>query len=361
MNRINSLVLSVLFLWTLSSCNRNKETFTVTQQPITESVYASGKVFSEDQYQVYSEATGILKRQLVQEGESIKMGQTLFEIENASGVLSTKNAELSERNALVSANQNKMKELQLQWNQAQDKLTNDSVQYKRQQALWNQGIGSKLELEMKQLSYENSKRIKQSASINILETMRQLKLNEQLSKNTLALNQTLGGNFQVKSAFEGTLFKVYKKVGELVSPQVPIAVIGKGENFYLELEVDEEDIAKIQLGQKIIVSIESYQDRAFEATVSQIIPILNEKSRTFTIKATFLIPPKKIFPNQNIEANIVISSKKEAIVIPIEYIDKSGQVIMKNGDKRNVKTGLKDFKNIEILKGLNLNEEITLP
>lgn len=351
----------LFFLLSQVSCKDKKNQISPERQDITESVYASGKVLSQGQYQVFSEISGVLKKQFVEEGAPVSMGQVLFEIENSSGFFNAKNAELMAENANVNANQNKIREAQLMVNQASDKLTNDSLQYFRQSNLWSQGIGSKVELEMRLLTFQNSKRNLQSAQINLKELKRQLALNDKMSKNSLEISKSMGGNAQIRSQFSGVMYKVYKEIGEMVSPQMPLAIVGDSKSYYVELEVDEKDIAKIKVGQKIFLSFESYVDKTFEAQVSEITPLMNERSRTFTIKATMLSMPSTMYPNQSVEGNILISTKKNALLIPLEYLDKDHQITLENGDKRKVKTGLKDFKKVEILEGLDEKETIVLP
>lgn len=351
----------LFFLLSQVSCKDKKNQISPERQDITESVYASGKVLSQGQYQVFSEISGVLKKQFVEEGAPVSMGQVLFEIENSSGFFNAKNAELMAENANVNANQNKIREAQLMVNQAADKLTNDSLQYNRQSNLWSQGIGSKVELEMRLLTFQNSKRNFQSAQINLKELKRQLALNDKMSKNSLEISKSMGGNAQIRSQFSGVMYKVFKEIGEMVSPQMPLAIVGDSKSYYVELEVDEKDIAKIKVGQKIFLSFESYVDKTFEAQVSEITPLMNERSRTFTIKATMLSMPSTMYPNQSVEGNILISTKKNALLIPLEYLDKDHQITLENGDKRKVKTGLKDFKKVEILEGLDEKETIVLP
>mgnify|MGYP003856367635 FL=1 len=68
------------------------ETTTAQRTDIVESVYASGVLKSQNQYEVFSRAVGVVKSVLVHEGDSIKKGDPLFQIENRSSSLTTENA-----------------------------------------------------------------------------------------------------------------------------------------------------------------------------------------------------------------------------------------------------------------------------
>jgi len=90
----------------------------------------------------------------------------------------------------------------------------------------------------------------------------------------------------------GVVFSISKNKGELVSPQMPIAVIGNPEAFVLEMQVDENDILQLSLGQRIIVRLDSYKNEVFEAAITKIYPYMNERSKTFLVEAKFSKAPK---------------------------------------------------------------------
>ena len=62
------------------------------------------------------------------------------------------------------------------------------------------------------------------------------------------INQKLSSDYSIKSSINGKVYDILKERGELVTPQTPLAVIGKADTFLLELAVDENDIIKISTG-----------------------------------------------------------------------------------------------------------------
>lgn len=150
-------------------------------------------------------------------------------------------------------------------------------------------------------------------------------------------------------------------MGEIVSPQSPIAVIGNYQDFVLEMQVDENDILRVQNGQKVIVTLDSYKNQAFEARVSKISEIMNERSKTFLVEASFTKAPPKLFPNITFEANILLNKKENVLLIPRNYLKQDSIVTLASGEERIVKVGLKDFQKAEILSGLKVSDEIVKP
>ena len=129
----------------------------------------------------------------------------------------------------------------------------------------------------------------------------------------------------------------------------------------MELEVDENDMVRVNIGQQALVTMNSYRGQVFEATIDKIYPIMQERSRTFKIEAHFVNPPKKMYPNLTTEANIVIKTKKNAMTIPKSYLIQDRYVLVNKDEKRNVKIGLSDYQKVEILEGLKAEETIYKP
>ena len=88
---------------------------------------------------------------------------------------------------------------------------------------------------------------------------------------------------------------------------------------------------------------------------------MNEKTKTFTIEAKFINQPLVLYPNLTLEANIIIKTNPKAILIPREYLFEDQFVYLKDGQKKKVKTGIKDLKYVEITNGLAENTEIIIP
>ena len=189
----------------------------------------------------------------------------------------------------------------------------------------------------------------------------QLKNDQSKNAINLQLNQKSQNDFSIKSAFSGQLFDVLVKEGSLVTPQIALAIIGQANSFLLELEVDENDMVRIQTGQKVLVTMDSYKGKVFDAIIGKIYPIMDERSRTFKIEAHFMKPPLKLYPNLTAEANIIIQTKKNTITIPKLFLIEGKYVLVNKDEKRVVKTGLSDYQKVEIVSGLNADEIIYKP
>jgi multidrug efflux pump subunit AcrA (membrane-fusion protein) len=187
---------------------------------------------------------------------------------------------------------------------------------------------------------------------------KQIALQSKQSKNSAAISSNLLNDFKVISEIDGRVYGISKLAGEMATPQLPIAIIGNANEFYVEMQVDEYDISKMSAGQKVYITMDSYKDKVFEAVVTKIYPLMNLKLKSFKVDATFTNKPDNLFPNISAQANIVIQVKEKAMIIPRSYLIDNEYVYLKNKEKRKVKVGLMDYEKVEILSGISVNDEL---
>ena len=238
---------------------------------------------------------------------------------------------------------------------------NDSALFARQQYLWQKQIGSKLELEQRDLGYQNSKNAYYSSKLKYNDLKRLLDFTSSQAKKNLLISSRLEKDYTLRSEMDGIIYSFDKSKGEIVNPQTPIAIIGDANKFILEMQVDEYDIIRIKKGLLVLVSFDSYKGKVFEATVTKINPIMNERSKTFKVEAVFITAPPVLYPYLTFEANIVVQTKEKALLLPREFVKNDSIVFVKDSGKRKVRTGLKDYQKIEILSGVSTADELIKP
>ncbi|MES2765248.1 MAG: efflux RND transporter periplasmic adaptor subunit [Bacteroidota bacterium] len=345
----------------LASCGKKEETIKPTVENISESVYASGVVKAKNQYEVFSTVSGLLQEILVKEGDVIFKGEPLLRIKNEQSRLQSQNAEIATRYNDVSANSAKLGELRENIDLARARMNNDELMLKRQRNLFAEGVGARVEVEQRELAFKNSQTAYQSANLRLKDVQKQLKFAEEQSRKQLEISRATAQDFTVKSETDGRVYRILKERGEIISPQLPVAIIGDANVFLLELQIDEYDIARVKPGQKVLVTLDSYKGDVFEAEVTKIFPIMNERSKSFTVEAEFLKAPPTLYPNLTAEANIVIQTKEKALTIPRNYLVDETYVLKENNERKKVKVGLKDYQKVEILGGLSSGEAIVKP
>ena len=146
------MILILILIW---GCSTEEEKITPEERDITASVYASVTVQPDSLYQVYAAVGGILDELMAEEGDELKKGDAIVKIVNNQPELNSENARLnlelarenySGSNAVLQSLKDEILATRLQ-------LKNDSLNYFRQKALWEQQIGSKAEFESRELAY----------------------------------------------------------------------------------------------------------------------------------------------------------------------------------------------------------------
>jgi multidrug efflux pump subunit AcrA (membrane-fusion protein) len=240
-------------------------------------------------------------------------------------------------------------------------MDNDALLLERQRTLWAQQIGTRNELDQRELAYQSSVNAFEAAKLRYTQLQKQISFQAKQSQKNLQISNTTARDYTIKSDQEGKVYSIYREKGEMVNTQTPVALVGDASSFLLELQVDEYDITRVKPGQKIFVTMDSYKGMVFEAVVDKIIPLMNERSKSFTIEAAFIKKPPALYPNLTCEANIVIQAKEKAITIPRSYLLDDETVWLANKEKRKVTTGLKDYQKVEIVSGLTINDVILKP
>jgi multidrug efflux pump subunit AcrA (membrane-fusion protein) len=340
----------LLLLFLLSACQSQPDSIKPVRQTITESVYGSGVIVSENQYRVFATVSGIVNEVFADEGAELEIGSPILSIANDAQQLLADNAKLSAEYNAVNFNRGKIEEAKLLVDLTKSQMENNASLLERQQNLWSQNIGSKVQLEQRTLALAQSKTNYASAKEKLKALDKQLKYLSKQAENNLLISNKNSSDYLVKSKIKGKVYQMNLIKGEIVTPQTPIAIIGDDKKYLLEMQIDEYDIVAIQLGMPVLVVLNSYKDTVFNAVISKINPIMNVQSKTFTIEAEFVQAPKVLYPNISFEANVLINTKKDALLIPRNYLLNDSIVENKSGEQLIVKTGLKDYQMVEILQ-----------
>lgn len=343
------------------SCRDKVESTRPVRADITESVYASGYVKSVDQYEVFSSVNGVIREVHVKEGDVVRKGQRLATLVNETPRLAQENARLSAEYTTQEANKDRLRELESDIALARSKLENDSILLERQRHLWSQQIGSRYDLEQRTLAFDNAAAAYRAAVLRYSELEKQRDFQASQARKNFEISSRQLNDYTVQARIDGKVYSVLKEAGEMVTAQTPIALVGSDKDFVLELQVDEYDIGRIRTGQKVVLTMDSYKGRTFEAVVQKIYPLMNERSRTFEVEATFTKGPEVLYPNLTVEANVIILVKHGALIIPRGYLIGDTVVRLRDKKLKKVSIGVRDYKQAEVVSGLTKDDVIIKP
>lgn len=347
----------------LTRCAGNGDTVQPSYRPLTEAVYASGTVRPENEYKVYALAEGYLTEKLVDINSPVKPGSVLFKIEAIEQNARYKAADEVYRQALRNYQEDSpiLTELKAAMQNAREKLVTDSTNYVRYQNLWANNAVSRMEFDRYELTYKTSQNDYRAARDRYLRTRNQLRVDLENAESNYKVNQNQESNYVVRSSIEGIVYEIYKERGEAVRKNDPLALVGDGRDVYLNLSIDELDIARVKVGQEVLVKVDSYKDRVFKARISKIYPMLNKQEQTFRVDAVFAEKLPGVFAGLNVEANIITAQKDKVLTIPrTALVGKDSVKVLQDGKPQYVRIvkGAENFEWVEVAQGLDSNSRV---
>ena len=278
------LTLPIVFLslMLLFGCQQEQPTVSPEYRQLTSAVYASGSIEPLNAYQVFAPASGILQEKLVEAGDNVEKDEALFMIsqESASLELASARERLATAQRNAAENSPLIMDIRLSLEQAEERLQQDSLDYRRQQNLMEQNATSRSALEQARMAYLASRNKLQSARVNLEQTSEDLQDRLREVRIAYQLAAERQGNTVVKSRFGGKVYQTYIREGEMVTSNQPLAVLGDASSFYLELIVDERDISRVKIGMPVVFSSDILNDTILRAEVSKIYPFMNEEDRS---------------------------------------------------------------------------------
>ena len=358
---MKTIYLTIVVLFFIS-CSNQQEKILPESKDLTESVYTSIIIQPDSLYQVYAIVAGILDANLVEEGSLVSKNEGLLQIINNTPLLNTQNAKFS----LDLARENYdgkaaiLGGIKDEINAAILTYKNDSINFFRQKNLWEQKIGSKVDFDSKKLNYQLSSNSLQLLQSKYNRTENELRTTVKQAQNNYRTSLIAAKDFTVKSKINGKVYALYKNAGEIITTLEPLAAVGSATDFIIEMLVDEVDIVKIVKGQKVIITLDAYNNDVFTGKVSKILPKKDERNQTFTVEALFDNAPITLYPGLSGEANIIIATKKNVLTIPIAYLIDDNNVKTDDGIIE-IETGLQNMEFVEVLSGITKETYIQKP
>ncbi|MFT6921731.1 MAG: HlyD family secretion protein [Crocinitomicaceae bacterium] len=356
---LKSKIILFCLLLVLASCSSKEDGYTVGKMDIIESVYSSVIVEPKLMYIVNSSTSGYIDEMNFKTGDDIGFGEIVFSIRDVQSENSASNARLVYQMAKsnYSGEVNLLGDLELELDEAERKKANDSINFGRNKKLYEKDLITSLEYERSELAYKASKTRYRLLKNNITRSEMDLRNSLSQAKNNYNSSLSRSEDALVRNEIEGIVYDVFKESGEFVTVQEPVAMIGSKDAFIIKMRIDEVDVTKLKLGQKVIVALEAYKNKTFSAKITRISPKMDSQTQTFEIEAEFIETPKSLFMGLTGEGNIVISESKSSLVIPLEYLMPNNKVTTENG-LVNVKTGSRSISHVEILSGLKEGDVI---
>lgn len=362
MKKYITLIISSIFFF---ACENKRDQIEVKPQQsnITESVYASIKISPETYYYAQAVRPGIIDKVYIEEGELVKKDDVLFQIATPSGISEKMNnakINLEEARSNFLGQNSLLENITLEIQSLKEQLRLDSINFKRQERLLAQNIGKQIDYDQLELKFRNSKTQLTLLEKKLEQTKTTLKNNFRKAKNRIDTEKNQLADLQIRSKMDGKVYSVTKEEGDFVNSQEKISEIGSYNQFKIEMNIDEVDITKIELGDSVLIILDAYPSEVFIAKVSKIFSKKNDLTQTFKVESTFQKSPPKLYYGLSGEANILVSKRENTLIIPTEYLLPNNKVLTTKGEKI-VRTGIKNLEFTEILSGIDSTSILIKP
>lgn len=358
---MKKIILSILLL-TLLSCGDSKEIKPITQD-IKELVFASGQLEWDNSYNLTAQTDGVIQNINFEVGNSVNKGKVLAIIDNPTNEINANVAEeqlvISNQNVSVNAPALLQMEQNIQF--AESKYLQDKKNAERYERLNQSNIGSKVEYENAQLAAKNSLSNWNALKKQYAVLLQQAKQQQIATKGQLRNNQVLKNYNSIIATESGTVIKKFKNNGDYVKKGEVIATIGDQKRVEAVLNVDENSIGKVQLGQIVYIKLNTNKGKVYNGKVTEILTAFDTQSQSFICKVTFDEAITNALFGTQLEANIFVGEKKNALLIPRNYVAFGNKVNVKGKDENVIiKTGIISTEYVEVVDGIT-KDDVLLP
>ncbi|HHJ50539.1 MAG TPA: HlyD family efflux transporter periplasmic adaptor subunit, partial [Phaeodactylibacter sp.] len=287
-----ALVVLLIFAAVVKSKNKPKgeKVFTekVARRDILEAVSASGKIFPVTEVKISSDVSGEVVDLFVEEGDSVVAGQLLAridpdayqsQVERGHAAVNAAKAQLANARAQVD-------NLKAQKEQIMAQLINARGIHKRNEQLYKDGVISQAEFESSQSNLKALEANLRSAEASIRsaeESAKAAQFNVQSAEATLKELRTSLRRTSLYAPINGIVSKLNVEKGERVVGTIQMAGtevmrIANLNAMEIQVEVSENDIPKVAIGNEVSVEVDAYVDRKFKGRVRQIANSSNDLS-----------------------------------------------------------------------------------
>lgn len=371
------------------------ETETATTRTIVEMVSASGKIYPEDEVVIIPEIAGEIIELYVQEGDSVRKDDQLVKINPDVFEDALKRAEA----AVLTAKAN-LGNARARAAQAKAQLERTKLDFNRSKQLIADKVISQAEFDAAQANYNVAEAELEAAN----ESVNAAQYNVQSAEATLQETKNNLIRTTVYAPMDGIVTSLEVEEGKVVGGISTFAAtemmrVSNLDVMEAQVEVSENDILRINIGDTALIEVEAYDDRTFKGLVTQIsssadnaMSLSSDQATNFTVKIQVLessyedlIDRKAgkfpFLPGMSAAVDIITTTKTNILSIPIEAVttrtpkqlndsiladnkeDDLIEVVFVPGEEDKVKavpvkTGIQDDQYIEILDGLSDGDAI---
>jgi HlyD family secretion protein len=352
---------------------------------------ATGYIVAAHRIEVASKVVGKVLWIGIEKGDKVKAGQPLVRLEDdeyraqvtqAKGALANLQAKLAELEHGSRPEEIAVARANLL--QAKADQENAQVTLNRTKGLVTDKVLSKQALDDAQAKYDSAvahvNSLQKTLDLAVLgprqEEIDSMRGQVEQAKGALAYAETQEQNTVITSPVTGTVLERAVEKGEFVTnmnvgdkgAKGYAAAVADLNDLEVELDISQNDFAKLGPKQKGIVTTDAYPDRKYDGFIKEISPEANRQKATVQVKVKILNPDDYLRPDMNASVSFVSNEKQSSsgavaqpvVVIPSSAVRDNAVFVMFDGKavRRPVKTGSSNSKGVRIEEGLIGGEDL---
>ncbi len=339
------------------------QTGKVVRQDLTSIVSASGEIRPKDYVNVGANAFGKIVKLYVKEGEKVKRGQLLAQLENVQSTadVAANKAALEASRTDTQAAEAAYKTALADLNRAKADDERARLDYQRADGLYKAALIAKSEYDLRKTTYDSTAAMVVQAQARVSQAKAQMEsAHERIGQASATLTHASDvlSKTTYAAPYDGVVTNLPVREGETVvigiqnSPGSTLMTIADMSVITAEVKVDETDIVNVKLGQPAEVTIDAIPKKSFKGIVTEIgdnaivrstglatsqTTVTSQEAKDFKVVVTLQDPPDNLRPGLSTTAKITTARKQGVLSIPIQAL-----TVRRRGELEEKKPGSKN-------------------
>lgn len=289
------------------------EVGTATTGAIDAAYRGTATLEAEDEATVNAKTGGVIEQILAEEGQEVKAGQVLAQLETDK----------------------------LKFEVARAKATLDNLEqaFKRNESVYQRNLVSREAYEKTKSDLEVARAAYDLASLALRESA-------------------------IRAPFDGVVSLRHIKIGNMIQPNDPAFRVTRMSRLQAQIYVPERDIHKLAAGQPAALVVDAWPGKQFRGQILRVNPVVDASSGTVKVTVAMAADQPELKPGMFGRIEIRYDRREQALLIPHDAVlteDAAQSVFVVAGDRaqrRAIKTGYSDAEHYEVLEGLKAGEQV---
>jgi len=354
---------------------------TVQRGPIRSQISTNGKVEPVQNFESHAPIATTVKRLLVKEGDHVRKGQLLLELDNddirAQAARAQAQIKAAQANLAATKNSGTQEEvLTLNAQLAKTRAARDTAQRNLDalKRLQQQGAASEGEVRQAETTLQSVQ-----ADLNLLEQ----KQKDRYSPPEVASTEAQAAQAQaayesaedalskssVRAPFDGIVYSLPVKLGAFVQAGDMLLQVADLSHVLVRAFVDEPDVGRLQIGQKVEVTWDAVPGRLWTGAVNSVPATVKRSGNRNVGETTCLIDNQdlRLLPNINVGVTIVVAEHRSVLTLQRDalHIEDNKPYVYRIVDNRlkrqTIEFSLQNLTRVEITSGLSEGDAVAMP